>query len=161
MINIVLIEPEIPSNTGNIGRTCAATNSRLHLIEPLGFEISDKQLKRAGLDYWKDIDVRIYSNLDEFFSKNSGQYIFASTKASKKHTDIKYTDNCYIFFGKETKGIDENILKEHYDNTVRIPMYGKYRSLNLANSVAILLYEALRQMKFPLLKDKGHLKNIK
>lgn len=155
MINIVLIEPEIPSNTGNIGRSCAATNSRLHLIEPLGFEISDKQLRRAGLDYWKSVDIRIYKNLEEFMSINQGQYVFASTKGSIRYTDMKYEDNCYIFFGKETKGIDEAILKDNYEKTVRIPMGSNYRSLNLANSVAIILYEALRQNDFLDLESKG------
>lgn len=157
MINIVLIEPEIPSNTGNIGRTCAATNSRLHLIEPLGFEINDKQLRRAGMDYWANVDVHIYKNLEEFFKLNQGQYIFASTKAAKRYTDIVYEENCYIFFGKETKGIDEAILNENYDKTVRIPMGTSYRSLNLSNSVAIIVYEALRQRDFIGLLDAGHL----
>ncbi len=157
MINIVLIEPEIPSNTGNIGRSCVATGSKLHLIEPLGFEVSDKQLRRAGLDYWKDADIKIYKNLNEFISMNKGQYIFASTKASKRYTDITYSDNCYIFFGKETKGIDEQLLKDNYENAVRIPMLDDYRSLNLANSVAIVLYEALRQNDFAELNDIGTL----
>lgn len=157
MINIVLIEPEIPSNTGNIGRSCAATNSRLHLIEPLGFSISDKQLRRAGLDYWETADIHIYPNLEEFMKSNKGQYIFASTKAAKRYTDIIYEEECYIFFGKETKGIDEAILKEYYDSAVRIPMGTSYRSLNLSNSVAIILYEALRQNDFYNLEDKGML----
>ncbi len=160
MINIVLIEPEIPSNTGNIGRSCAATDSRLHLIQPFGFDISDKQLRRAGLDYWKSADIRIYRNLEDFLEKNSGQFIFASTKGRIRYTDIKYSDNCYIFFGKETKGIDEKILRENYENTVRIPMGTSYRSLNLANSVAIILYEALRQNDFLDLETEGKLNNI-
>lgn len=160
MINIVLIEPEIPSNTGNIGRSCATTDSRLHLIEPLGFDISDKQLRRAGLDYWKSADIRVYRNLEDFMEKNSGQYIFASTKGRIRYTDIKYSDNCYIFFGKETKGIDEKILRENYENTVRIPMGTSYRSLNLSNSVAIILYEALRQNDFLDLETEGKLNNI-
>lgn len=160
MINIVLIEPEIPSNTGNIGRSCAATDSRLHLIQPFGFDISDKQLRRAGLDYWKSADIRIYRNLEDFMEKNSGQFIFASTKGRIRYTDIKYSDNCYIFFGKETKGIDEKILRENYENTVRIPMGTSYRSLNLANSVAIILYEALRQNDFLDLETEGKLNNI-
>lgn len=160
MINIVLIEPEIPSNTGNIGRTCAATGARLHLIEPLGFELSDKQLKRAGMDYWGLVDCHIYPNLDDFMEKNKGLYFFASTKASKKYTDIQYTDECYIFFGKETKGIDEELLKKYYENTIRIPMGKTYRSLNLSNSVAIILYEALRQNDFFDLEDTGHLTTI-
>lgn len=157
MINIVLIEPEIPSNTGNIGRSCAATDSKLHLIEPLGFEINDKALKRAGLDYWHTLDVTIYKNIEEFFEKNKGQYIFASTKASKRYTDIEYQDGCYIFFGRETKGIDERLLAAHYEETVRIPMGTSYRSLNLSNSVAIILYEALRQRGFAGLEDTGAL----
>ena len=160
MINIVLIEPEIPSNTGNIGRSCAATDSRLHLIQPFGFDISDKQLRRAGLDYWKSADIRVYRNLEDFMEKNSGQFIFASTKGRIRYTDIKYSDNCYIFFGKETKGIDEKILRENYENTVRIPMGTSYRSLNLANSVAIILYEALRQNDFLDLETEGKLNNI-
>jgi len=160
MINIVLIEPEIPSNTGNIGRSVAATDSRLHLIEPLGFDISDKQLRRAGLDYWKSADIHIYKDLNEFFSLNKGQYIFASTKGKIRYTDMKYEDNCYIFFGKETKGIDEELLKEHYDTTVRIPMGTSYRSLNLSNSVAIILYEALRQNDFFDLETVGKLTKI-
>jgi tRNA (cytidine/uridine-2'-O-)-methyltransferase len=157
MINIVLIEPEIPANTGNIGRSCAATGSRLHLIEPLGFEISDKQLRRAGLDYWKTADINIYKNLDDFMSKNSGQFVFASTKGKILYTDFHYEDNCYLFFGKETKGIDEKILAEHYDTTVRIPMGTSYRSLNLSNSVAIILFEALRQHNFFDLETEGQL----
>lgn len=157
MINIVLIEPEIPSNTGNIGRSCAATDSRLHLIEPLGFEISDKQLKRAGLDYWDKADIKVYKNILEFKSINRGVFIFASTKGKKIYSDMKYPDNCYIFFGKETKGIDEKILYNNYDKTVRIPMGTSYRSLNLSNSVAIILYEALRQNNFFGLETEGNL----
>lgn len=157
MINIVLIEPEIPSNTGNIVRTCVITNTMLHLIKPLGFDISDKALKRAGLDYWDSAKIKVYENLSEFFAQNKGQYVFATTKAQKRYSDFKYDDTTYIFFGKETKGIDEALLNQNYDNCVRIPMKASERSLNLANSVAIVLYECLRQRDFEGLQDKGQL----
>ncbi|MGI6701850.1 MAG: tRNA (cytidine(34)-2'-O)-methyltransferase [Christensenellales bacterium] len=157
MINIVLIEPEIPANTGNIGRSCAATGSRLHLIEPLGFQISDKHLKRAGLDYWDKFEMKVYPDLEDFFRQNQGQYVFASTKGKLKYTDIHYDKDCYIFFGKETKGIDEQILLKYYDLTVRIPMGRNIRSLNLSNSAAIILYEALRQNNFFDLETEGSL----
>lgn len=157
MINIVLIEPEIPSNTGNIGRTCVVTGMRLHLIEPLGFEINDKQLKRAGLDYWDKLDVTMYKSYEEFAFKNKGQFIFATTKGKKRYSDVKYEEDCYIIFGKETKGIDEKILANNYENCARIPMGTSYRSLNLSNSVAIMAYEALKQNDFFDLETEGEL----
>lgn len=158
MINIVLIEPEIPQNTGNIVRTVAATGCMLHLIEPLGFSIEDKHLKRAGLDYWNDAKIKVYKNLEHFYRENSGAMYYATTKGGKVYSDIAYEDNCYIFFGKETKGIDEDILKANYDNCVRIPMINDTRSLNLSNSVAIILYEALRQKDFKNFKKQGVLR---
>lgn len=158
MLNIVLLEPEIPSNTGNIGRTCVATGSRLHLIEPLGFEITDKALKRAGLDYWQKLDVTIYSNYQEFLDKNPGAKIYmATTKSKKKYTDVSYEKDCYIMFGKETAGIPEEILMDNEEGCVRIPMMPGERSLNLSNSVAIMVYEALRQQDFPGLEERGQL----
>ena len=156
-MNIVLVEPKIPQNTGNIVRTCAATKSRLHLIEPLGFEISDKYLKRAGLDYWNECDISIYKNLDEFFEKNPGKYFFASTKAKRCYSEVSYPDDAYLIFGKETKGLPEELLHDNYDRAVRIPMGTGIRSLNLSNSVAIVLYEALRQHSFYDLQEEGRL----
>ena len=155
--NIVLVEPEIPQNTGNIARTCAATGSRLHLVKPLGFEIDDKKLKRAGLDYWHLLDITFYENLDDFFSKNNGNFYFASTKSLKRHSDVEFKDGDYIFFGKETKGLDEALLKENKDRCIRIPMLKDARSLNLSNSVAIVLYEALRQNDYLSLETQGKL----
>ncbi len=156
MLNIILFEPEMPANTGNIGRTCVATNTRLHLIEPLGFQINDKMLKRAGLDYWDKLDVTTYLNFEDFCAKNPGAKIYmATTKAARSYTDVTYEDDCYIMFGKESAGIPEQILKEHPDTCVRIPMWGEIRSLNLSNSVAIVLYEALRQNDFMGLKMHG------
>ena len=146
MLNIVLHEPEIPANTGNIGRTCVATNTRLHLIEPLGFRLNEKALKRAGMDYWADLDVRTYINFEDFLEKNPGAKIYmATTKAPKVYTEVQYEPDCYIMFGKESAGIPEEILVNHKEDCVRIPMVGDIRSLNLGNSVAIILYEALRQ----------------
>ena len=156
MLNIVLHEPEMPANTGNIGRTCVATNTRLHLIEPLGFHINDKMLKRAGLDYWDKLDVRVYSNFQDFLDKNPGAKIYmATTKAAKTHTDVEYEDDCYIMFGKESAGIPEDILKDYPETCVRIPMWGEIRSLNLSNAVAVILYEALRQNDYLGLKMVG------
>ena len=149
-LNIVLFEPEIPSNTGNIGRTCVATGSRLHLIEPLGFKLNEKALKRAGMEYWKDLDVTTYINYEDFLEKNPGAKIYmASTKAPNLYTEVDYEPDCYIMFGKESGGIPEEILLEHQETAIRIPMLPDTRSLNLANSVAIVLYEALRQTGFP------------
>lgn len=156
MIHIVLHEPEMPANTGNIGRTCVATNTKLHLIEPLGFQINDKTLKRAGLDYWDKLDVTVYKDFADFLEQNPGAKIYmATTKAAKVYTDVHYEEDCYIMFGKESAGIPEAILKEHPDTCVRIPMWGDIRSLNLSNSVGILLYEALRQQDFLGLKMVG------
>ncbi len=155
--NIVMIEPEIPQNTGNVARTCAVTGSRLHLVKPLGFEIDDKKLKRAGLDYWDKLDITIYETIDEFFKKNKGTFYFASTKSLNRYSDVHFKDGDYIVFGKETKGIDEALLKEHRENCIRIPMQKGERSLNLSNSVAIIIYEALRQNDFFDLETTGQL----
>lgn len=158
-LNIVLVEPEIPQNTGNIARTCAATGSRLHIIEPMGFKIDDRKLKRAGLDYWHLLDITYYKNLDDFFSKNEGNFYFFSTKAQNRYSDVSYPDNSYLFFGKETKGLPEDLLYKNPGNCVRIPMINDSaaRSLNLSNSVAIAVYEVLRQWDFPELLTKGKL----
>ena len=159
MLNIVMVEPEIPMNTGNIARTCAATGSVLHLIKPLGFDISDKAVKRAGLDYWWLVDVRVYENLEDFFSKNQVEQMWClSTKAPRAYTEARFQDGCYLFFGKETKGLPEDFLDAHYDSCVRIPMKAEARSLNLSNAVAITVYEALRQIDFPSLQDHGKMK---
>ena len=161
MINIVLLEPEIPANTGNIGRTCVATGTRLHLIEPLGFSLSEKALKRAGMDYWSDLDVTTYVDYEDFLARNPGAQIFyATTKGRHIYSDASYPDGCYIMFGKESAGIPEEILKEHPDTCVRIPMIGETRSLNLSNSVAIVLYEALRQQGFAHMKTAGELHRL-
>jgi tRNA (cytidine/uridine-2'-O-)-methyltransferase len=162
MINIVLLEPEIPANTGNIGRTCVATGSRLHLIEPLGFSLSEKALKRAGMDYWKDLDVHTYVDYADFLEKNPGAKLyFATTKAQHIYSEVSYGDDCYIMFGKESAGIPEELLKEHPDNCVRIPMMGDIRSLNLSNSVAVVLYEALRQQGFAHMQTQGELHRLR
>ena len=161
MINIVLLEPEIPANTGNIGRTCVATGTRLHLIEPLGFSLSEKALKRAGMDYWADLDVTTYVDYEDFLARNPGAQIFyATTKGRHIYSDASYPDGCYIMFGKESAGIPEEILKEHPDTWVRIPMIGETRSLNLSNSVAVVLYEALRQQGFAHMKTEGELHRL-
>lgn len=160
-MNIVLLEPEIPDNTGNIGRTCVATGLSLHLIKPLGFDISEKAVRRAGLDYWKDLDLRVYENYDDFLRQNDNPpVIMATTKAEKKYTDITYDRDCYIMFGKESKGIPEEILIRAPQNCVRIPMRAGYRSLNLSNSVAIVVYEALRQNDFWDLETAGQLHRL-
>ena len=157
-LNIVLFEPEIPANTGNIGRTCVATGTRLHLIEPLGFRLDEKSLKRAGMDYWDELDVTRYINFEEFLEKNPGAKIYmTSTKAQKCYTEVQYEPDCYIMFGKESAGIPEEILLEHQDTAVRIPMLENIRSLNLGNSVAIVLYEALRQNSFDQMQMEGKL----
>ena len=159
MLNIVLVEPEIPQNCGNIARTCAATGCVLHLIRPLGFDISEKAVRRAGLDYWSQVTVRDYENLEDFFSKNNVEQMWClSTKAPRCYTEAEFSDNCYLFFGKETKGIPEAFLEEHYDSCVRIPMLPDTRSLNLSNAVAITVYEALRQLSFPGLQDFGKMR---
>jgi tRNA (cytidine/uridine-2'-O-)-methyltransferase len=160
MINIVLHEPEMPANTGNIGRTCVAAGARLHLIEPLGFHINEKMVKRAGLDYWDKLDVTVYDNYEDFLEKNPGAKIYmATTKAPHTYCDVSYEDDCYIMFGKESAGIPEDILVQHPDTAIRIPMIGDIRSLNLSNSVAIVLYEALRQHDFADMRLHGHLRN--
>lgn len=161
MLNIVLHEPEMPANTGNIGRTCVATGARLHLIEPLGFSINDKMVKRAGLDYWDKLDVTVYDDFNDFCERNPGAKIYmATTKAHKTYTEVSYEPDCYIMFGKESAGIPEEILVDHEDTCVRIPMIGDIRSLNLSNSVAIVLYEALRQNNFDHMNQEGHLHRL-
>ena len=156
MLNIVLVEPEIPANTGNIARTCAATGSRLHLIRPLGFDISDKAVKRAGLDYWHLVDLRVYDNLEDFFASNPVEQMYClSTKAPRSYHEVTFQENCYLFFGKETKGLPEDFLEAHRASCIRIPMLQEARSLNLSNSVAIAAFEALRQRNFPGLCGTG------
>ena len=160
-INIVLLEPEIPQNTGNIARTCAATGSALHLIEPMGFTVTDAKLKRAGLDYWNKLDITYYKNIDDFYEKTAGgSYFYFSTKAPRCYTDIGYPDECYLIFGKESRGIPEEILKKNLDKCVRIPMLENLRSLNLSNSAAIAVYEVLRQRRFADLEKQGFLKML-
>lgn len=161
MLNIVLVEPEIPQNCGNIARTCAAIGARLHLIRPLGFDISEKAVRRAGLDYWNLVQVQDYQNLDDFFRRNDVRQMWClSTKAPRCYTEARYEDGCYLFFGKETKGLPEDFLARHYDACVRIPMRAEARSLNLSNAVAITAYEALRQLSFPSLQDFGKMREI-
>ena len=161
-MNIVLHEPEIPANTGNIGRTCVATGTSLHLIKPLGFDISDKAVRRAGMDYWKELDLHVYEDFEEFVEKNPGARIYmATTKARKAYTEVEYKGNDFIIFGKESAGIPEEILVKYEDTSVRIPMIGEIRSLNLSNSVSIILYEALRQQDFEGMKLKGNLHRLK
>ena len=160
-LNIVLFEPEIPSNTGNIGRTCVATGTRLHLIEPLGFRLNEKAIQRAGMDYWNDLDVTTYLNYEDFLAKNPGAKIYmATTKARQTYAEVQYEEDCYIMFGKESAGIPEEILVQHPDTVIRIPMNENIRSLNLANSVAIVLYEALRQHNFEHMQLQGQLRNF-
>ena len=156
-LHIVLVEPQIPQNTGNIARTCAATNAVLHLVEPMGFKIDDKKLKRAGLDYWHFLDIRRYDSLDDFFAKNDGPFYFFTTKGRTVYSDVNYPDNAYIFFGKETKGLPEELLLKYPDRAVRVPMIGDARSLNLSNTVALAAYEVLRQWDFPELQNFGEL----
>ncbi len=156
MLNVVLVEPEIPQNCGNIARTCAATGARLHLIRPLGFDISEKAVKRAGLDYWHLVEVFDYENLADFFAKNDVKQMWClSTKVPRCYTEANFEDGCYLFFGKETKGLPEDFLEDHRESCVRIPMRQEARSLNLSNSVAIAVYEALRQRNYPNLLDHG------
>ena len=157
-LNIVLHEPEIPQNAGNIARTCAATGSRLHMIKPLGFSVNDKYLKRAGLDYWKYLDITYYDNFEDFFNKNNNaKCYYFSTKAKNIYSDITYPDDCFLIFGKETKGLPENILLKNPDICVRMPMIADSRSLNLSNAAAIAVYEVLRQWDFPHLINFGNL----
>lgn len=161
-MNIVLHQPEIPANTGNIGRTCVATGSTLHLIEPLGFRLDEKSIKRAGMDYWDKLDVRRYINYEDFLAKNPGAKIWmATTKAKHCYTDVEFGPDDYIMFGKESAGIPEEILVDNEDTCIRIPMLDEIRSLNLSNSVAIVLYESLRQQNFESMKVEGELHRLK
>ncbi len=162
MLNIVLVEPEIPQNTGNIARTCAATGARLHLVKPLGFDIDDKKLKRAGLDYWDMLDITFYENMSDFYDKNpDGRFFYCTTKARHNYDEMQYKDGDYFVFGKETKGLDEALLKENPQTCIRIPMVEGARSLNLSNSVAVIVYEGLRQNKFVDLQKYGELTKYK
>ena len=158
-LNIVLVEPEIPQNAGNIARTCAVTGSKLHLVRPLGFEVSDKHLKRAGLDYWKYLDITYYDSIEEVMDKyyDGSNFWFYSTKAKSIHSDVSYKDGDFLVFGKETKGLPEPLLEKYYQRCVRIPMMGETRSLNLSNSVCVGVYEALRQMDYTNLKTEGEI----
>ena len=157
-LNIVLVEPEIPQNTGNIARTCAATGARLHLVGPMGFKIDDAKLKRAGLDYWHLLDITYYGSLEEFLRECDGECFFFSTKAPRAHSEVEYPDGAWLVFGKETKGLPEELLEKNLDRCVRIPMISNARSLNLSNSVAIGVYETLRQWNYPALQNFGKLK---
>ena len=159
MLNIVLVEPEIPQNTGNIARTCAATGASLHLVRPLGFEINDKHLKRAGLDYWDKLDIYYYDSIQEVMDKfyTGDNFHFFSTKSQKTHTEASYRDGDFLVFGKESRGLPEPLLKDHYAECVRIPMIGELRSLNLSNSVAVGVYEAIRQIGYEEFNVEGHL----
>ena len=157
-LNIVLVEPQIPQNTGNISRTCAVTGARLHLVRPFGFEITDKHLKRAGLDYWNELDITYYDSLADFFAKNpNGKFFYFTTKGRHIHSDMTYPDNCYLVFGREDAGLPEELLHDNPDSCLRIPMRPKLRSLNLSNSVAIAAYEVLRQWDYPELATEGQL----
>lgn len=157
-MNVILLEPEIPANTGNIGRTCVATGTSLHLIKPMGFRLDEKEIRRAGLDYWKDLDVTVYEDYQDFKQKNPNAKIYmATTKAQHAYTHVVYEPDCFIMYGKESAGIPEELLLTNKANTIRIPMVGDIRSLNLANSVAIILYEALRQQNFEGMKMEGQL----
>ncbi len=159
LLNIVLVEPEIPQNCGNIARTCAATGCRLHLVRPLGFDISEKAVRRAGLDYWNLVEVRDYESLADFFARNDVRQMWClSTKAPRCYTEAEFADGCYLFFGKETKGLPEDFLETHREQCIRIPMRAEARSLNLSNAVAVTVFEALRQQSFPTLQDYGKMK---
>lgn len=161
-LNIALIEPEIPQNTGNIARTCAATGARLHLVGPMGFQITDKQVKRAGLDYWDKLSITYYDSTQEFFERNKGgEFYYFTTKAEITHSDMKYENGAFLVFGKETKGLPEELLKANHDSCVRLPMRGIIRSLNLSNAVCVGTYEVLRQWGYPELSLKGQLHNLK
>lgn len=160
-MNIILHQPEIPANTGNIGRTCVATGASLHLIEPFGFRLNEKEIKRAGMDYWNDLDVHRYVNFEEFKEKNPNAKIWmATTKAKNVYSDVTYGENDFIMFGKESAGIPEEILVDYQETCIRIPMLPKIRSLNLSNSVAVVLYEAIRQQKFSDMELEGSLHNL-
>lgn len=158
-LNIVLVEPEIPQNAGNIARTCAVTGSKLHLVRPLGFEVTDKHLKRAGLDYWHFVDISYYDSIEEVMDKfyNGKNFWFFSTKAKKIHSEIQIRDGDFLVFGKETKGLPESLLEKHYDECTRIPMMNDTRSLNLSNSVCVGVYEGLRQLGYPNLQTEGEI----
>lgn len=159
-LNIVMVEPEIPQNAGNVARTCAATGARLHLVGPMGFTPDDKKLKRAGLDYWHLLDITYYNSLNEFFEKNNdGSFFYFSTKAQNRHTDVKYPEKVYLVFGKETAGLPEKLLFDNAPQCVRIPMIDEARSLNLSNAIAIGVYEVLRQWDYPQLLESGELRN--
>ena len=161
-LNLVLVEPEIPQNTGNIARTCAATGARLHLVEPMGFRVDDKKLKRAGLDYWYLLDITYYRDLDDFFAKNPNEaFYYFSTKAPRKYTEVTYPEKVFLVFGKETAGLPEKLLHENPDCTVRIPMISEARSLNLSNAAAVGAFEVLRQWDHPNLLEKGTLREYK
>lgn len=160
-LNVVLVEPQIPQNTGNIARTCAVTGARLHLVGPLGFSIDDAKLKRAGLDYWPLLDITVYDGLEDFFSKNDGPFYYFTTKARHVYADVDYPENAYLFFGREDAGLPEKLLYENGDTCVRLPMTADARSLNLSNTVAVAVYEALRQWKFPELQNFGRLREYK
>lgn len=157
-INIVLVEPQIPQNTGNISRTCAVTGAKLHLVRPLGFEVTDKNLKRAGLDYWNELDITYYNGLEDFFLKNSGNFYYFTTKGKNTYSKISFPDNCYLIFGREDAGLPEELLVKNPDTCLRIPMRPRLRSLNLSNSVAVAVYEVLRQWDFPDLANEGMLR---
>jgi len=159
MIHIVLYEPEIPQNTGNISRTCAVTGCHLHLIEPLGFELSERSIRRAGLDYWKYLSVTTYPDWESFKKQNEGEFYYCSTKGQRCHSEVSYPENrdIYLVFGKESHGLPEPLLKDNYERCIRIPMLGHVRSLNLSNAVAVVTYEVLRQLGYPDLSDEGHL----
>ncbi|GAA6395378.1 tRNA (uridine(34)/cytosine(34)/5-carboxymethylaminomethyluridine(34)-2'-O)-methyltransferase TrmL [Solibaculum mannosilyticum] len=157
ILNIVLVEPEIPQNTGNIARTCAATGARLHLVEPLGFRIDDRQLKRAGLDYWHLLDITYYKDLSDFFDRNTGPFYYFTTKGQHVYSDVSYPEGSYLVFGKETAGLPEELLVQNPDRCVRLPMIGEARSLNLSNTVAVAAFETLRQWGFPELQNSGQL----
>ena len=160
-MNIVLHEPEIPANTGNIGRTCVATGTSLHLIKPLGFSLDEKHLRRAGMDYWRDLDLHVYENFQDFLDKNPGAKIYmATTKAHQNYSEVSYEPDCFLMFGRESAGIPEEILVDYEDTCVRIPMKENIRSLNLSNSVAVLLYEALRQNDFAQMQTEGELHRL-
>ena len=159
-LNIVLAQPQIPQNTGNIARTCAVTGARLHIIRPMGFEPTDKHLKRAGLDYWSYLDITYYDSFEDFFARNDGEYYYFSTKAQNLYSDVKYPDKCYLFFGREDAGLPEELLFRNKECCVRIPMRSTLRSLNLSNSVAIGVYEVLRQWNFPELENYGRLRDF-
>ena len=163
VLNLVLVEPEIPQNTGNVARTCALTGARLHLVKPLGFRVDDRSLKRAGLDYWHLLDITLYESLSDFFERNSGNFYYFSTKGRRTYSDVAYPDGCYLVFGKETAGLPESLLKANPERCVRIPMLDNpdARSLNLSNSAAIGVYEVLRQWNFPDLLREGQLHRLK